>query len=524
MKSLPACFLVCSALSARAQGPVDVLTFHYDNARLGCNSQEKELTPGALKERSFGKRWQFKTDGLVWGSPLLVHRQRTRVGVADVLYAATDRNSVYAVDAKDGHKIWSRIQIAKPLSEAQFTGTWGTNGFHGILSTPVIDPVSHRLFVCGLEAVGLRQFYTVWALDLGSGATCPGYPARLRGVDRGCRFEAGQLIQRGALTLVGGRLIIPFGGRGDVPPWRGWVVSLDVRHPQNPPLTACASPHTDGGGVWSGGGVSAAANGDLFATTGNGTYDVPRGGACAAECELRLRPDRAQLGISLRDKRHTFTPANYAFLDEQDEDLGGSTINVLPDLPGPLPHLLFIGGKDGVAYLLNRDRLGGVGGEVYKSRIFSQPAAVYHEGIRSTSAYWDGGVAGRFVYVAGDEPGPDNNHGMVALRIESDTANRSPRLTRAWTLGRDFDGPSSPVISSNGTRDGIVWVVNTANGMKSSLLAFDALSGAPLYDSVQGGPKDAFDGGRRFTSPVVADGRVYVGALGIQCFGFKGGR
>lgn len=495
-----------------------MLTFHYDNARLGWNSEESVISPASLKRGGFGERWHASTDGLVWGSALLVHKLKTSRGPIDVIFAATDHNSVYALDARNGQRIWVRSQLAKPLSEAQFLGTWGSDGVHGILSTPVIDAKSQSLYVCGLEAEGLRQYYAVWSLDLLTGRTRSGYPVRLKAADRGTKFECGQLIQRGALSLVSGRLIVPFGGRGDVPPWRGWVVSLDAAHPDRPPLSVCTSPYTDGAGVWSGGGVSADERGDLFAATGNGTFDVPAGGACAAECVLRLKADKPRLGLSLK-KPDSYTPSNFAFLDEQDEDLGGATPNVLPPIGGKAPRLLFIGGKDGVAYLLDRDNLAGIGGEIQKTRIFSQPSAIYHEGIRSTSAYWDAGSSGKFIYVAGDEPGPSGDHGMVALRLAVDPATGLPGISKSWTLSRDFDGPSSPVVSSQGDKNGVVWVVETGNGFRSSLLAYDALTGALLYDSARPGGA-YFAGGRRFTSPVVCDGRVYVGARGVICFGF----
>jgi outer membrane protein assembly factor BamB len=508
------CWCLLFTGSTATAVPVDVTTFHYGNQRLGWNSAETSLKPANINRNSFGKRWHAKLDGRVPGSPLYLSGLNVSGSQRDVVFAATNQNSVFALDAATGKTLWSRPRLARPLIDAEFRGSWFGDERYGVLSTPVIDRANNALYVCGVRQKGLRQHFTVWSLDVRTGATRPGWPVDVKATDGGTRFEAGQVMQRGALSLVNGWVYLPFGGRGDTPPWRGWVVGIDTRRPQAPQRGFCASPVTDGAGIWSGGGVSSDGS-SLYAVTGNGDFDLNRGGRNTGQCVLRLSPT---LAFS-RQAKDYYTPSNYKYLDEQDEDLGGATALVLPPQPGRRPNLLFTGGKDGLAYLVDRDRLGGVGGEVQKERLFSPVDAPYHEGIRATPAYFDGGAAGRYLFVAGDQPGPNDNLGIAALRLDLDPRSNETRFRRAWTLKKAINGPSSPIVTSDGPRDAVVWIVETNDGEGSNLRAYEATTGALLYNSNEDEKSDRFDEGRRFTSPIVADGRVFVGARGVVCFG-----
>jgi hypothetical protein len=516
--SLLLCGLALSAARRVSGQGVNVLTFHYDNARLGWNRAETQLTPAAVRPGAFGKLWHAPLDGFVPGSPLYVSELDIGGQRRAVVFAGTDHNSVFALDAASGRILWERRRLREPLTDAQFSGSWFGDDLHGILSTPVIDLETRTLYTCVVRAKGFRQLFEVWALDIRTGETRPGWPIVLKGAYRGSPFVGGQVMQRGALMLVEGWVYVPFGGRGDIPPWRGWLIGVDTRRPSAPQRAFCSSPVTDGAGIWSGGGVSSDDAGALFTATGNGDFDLFKGGANLAQSVLRLTTAQGRLGFSGQPPDY-YTPANYKYLDEQDEDLGGATALVLPDQPDTsTPRLLFTGGKDGLAYLLNRDNLGGIGGEVQKFRLFGDINAVYHEGIRSTSAYFDAGEKGRFLFVAGDQPGPENALGLAALQLTAESPGSTMRMKRVWTLKQPVNGPSSPVVSSQGSANGILWLVETNDGERSSLRAYDALSGAELYNSNAGSPNDRFDGGRRFTSPIVADGRVFIGAQGVLCF------
>jgi outer membrane protein assembly factor BamB len=511
-------FLVAALLlGARASSaqPVDVTTYHYDNARLGGNVRESQLTPAAVSGGRFGKLWDNPLDGYVHGSPLLV----TAVPIAgtrhDVVYAVTDANRAYALDAANGRVLWKSAPLAPPLTAGQFNGSWNSSERHGVLSTPVIDRERETLYTCAPRAQGLRQFYEVHALDLRTGKPRPGWPIALSGRYKGAVFTPGQIMQRGALTLSRGRLYIPFGGRGDIPPWRGWVLALDTRKPSAAPSAFCTSPVTDGAGVWSAGGVSVDQQGRVYLVTGNGDYDIPEGGDNFGQSVLRLTPDLR----FTRKRTDYFTPANYRFLDEQDEDLGGATCLILPPLSGVSSvRLLFTGGKDGCGYLLARETLGGLGGQLQRTRLFCDENATYHEGIRATAAYFQTTRGEHLLFVPGDNPGPDNNLGIVALRLIARAGK--PTFEKVWTLAKTISRPTGPIVTSNGGRNGIVWVVESADDDAPTFLhAYDAETGRALYTSGDGA--DRLVGGRKFTGPIAANGRVFVGARGVFCYGVR---
>ncbi len=507
--------MICAQSAPLAK--VDCLAFHYGNARLGWNNEESGLSPAALKSGGFGKIWAQPLDGAVRHSPLVVTNLTVKGHPHDVVFVGTDSNSIFAVDAKSGAILWSDKRIFAPLSGAQFSGGSFDDRQFGVLSTPVIDRKTNAIYACLPRAKGLSQHFVLVGLDLATGMMKPGFPVVLKGQNQGAKFIAGQEMQRGALSLVNGWVLVPFGGRGDNPPWRGWLMGVNT---QNTKETAafCASPNTDGGGIWSGGGVSALENGTIFAATGNGTFDLNTGGKNAAESILQL-----SVGANPKIISH-YTPRNYAFLDEQDEDLGGATPNLLPPQPGKFPNLIFTGGKDGCAYLINRDHLGGIGKELQRQRLFCPEKAAYHEGIRSTSCYLDAGVDGRMIIVAGDEQGPTGLKGVAALDLKVDPKLGYIQFNRRWTIARQLIYPSSPVVSSYQGKGGVVWVVETGDsGFGSgpgSLHAYDALTGAELVDTNKLSD-GAFLGGRRFTAPTVANGAVFVPSDGLVAFGMK---
>jgi outer membrane protein assembly factor BamB len=508
--------------------PVHCLTFHYDNARLGWNPRETALSPASVGGGKLGRAWDNPLDGFVNGSPLVVGNLRRGKSVSkQVVFAATDHNSIFALDGATGRILWSRKNLAPPITELEFNGGW-SDASHGVLSTMVIELATGKqkgvveggtLYACGIRRVGLQQQFVVWALDIASGKSRAGWPVAVRASYKGRPFVAGQVMQRGALSLVNGQLIVPFGGRGDTPPWRGWAVAIDTRNPKKTQRAFSTSPFSDGAGLWSAGGLSADEAGDLFAVTGNGDFDLFKGGDNLGQTVLRLKNSgRDRLAFS-RSPRDYYTPPNYKHLDDQDEDMGGASALVLPPLPkSRTPRLLFTGGKDGLVYLLNRDRLGGIGGQIQKERLFGDPKAIYHEGIRATPAYFDGGARGRFLFVAGDQTGPQGQNGVAALRLSTSGTNGAARVQQVWALKTFLERPSSPTVSSRGTRDAVLWVTETRDVPGPLLRAYDAMTGRELYNSDSGPARDKLIGARRFIAPTVASGHVFVGARGVFCY------
>ena len=59
-------------------------------------------------------------------------------------------------------------------------------------------------------------------------------------------------------------------------------------------------------------------------------------------------------GLSVLDY---FTPYNQDYLANNDIDVGSGGVALLPDQPGPNPHLMVGAGKGGTVYLMNRDMM-----------------------------------------------------------------------------------------------------------------------------------------------------------------------
>jgi len=78
---------------------------------------------------------------------------------------------------------------------------------------------------------------------------------------------------------------------------------------------------------------------------------------------------------------------------------------------------------------------------------------------------------------------------------------------------------TTPSISANISLNGILWAVE--NSDPAVLHAYDALDlTKELYNSNQQGSRDQFGPGNKFITPMIANGRVYVGTrTGVAVFG-----
>jgi hypothetical protein len=339
-------------------------------------------------------------------------------------------------------------------------------------------------------------------------------------------FDAGQLTQRGAINLVNGWLYMTFGSRCDIGEWHGWIMGVNASDPAAPQRVFTPAPAVDGGGMWGAAGLSADKDGTLYAVTGNGDFTLGQHGDNVCESIVRLKPEGNELKFS-KNPNDFYVPSNYKQLDASDSDLGGSSCVVLPDQPGTsTPRLIVTCGKDGLVYMVNRDNLGGIGGELYKQPLFGN-AATHSFGIIITSpAYFDSGKD-RYVYVSGGGTGPNGEHGLVALRITADSPNDRAKLATAWTLKKEIDMPGAPFVSSNGKNEGIVWLIVSHKdgadmGPPGTLYAFSAVTGETLYQSDTDPTRDELTDARKFSCPTVANGRVFIGTHGVVAYGLLG--
>ena len=498
--------------------PVEILTFHGDPARTGWNRDERALTPATVRPAAFGRLWTAPVDGEIYAEPLLAAGVPVGGTPRTVVYAVTEHDLVYAFDAAAGGRLWGPVSLGTPVSRADLP--CGNIEPVGITSTPVIDRASSTLYVAGLTTpdAGKTKVYTIAALDLATGGMRSGWPVVIAPpVTSGLRFDPGVQQQRGALTLLRGVVYVPFGGYwGDCGNYHGWVVGVPIASPSQ--QQAFVTPTHREGGIWAAGGLAADAAGSLYAATGNSDSEaaVDLGNSVV---RLATVPVLAFSG----QPSDFFTPSNFVVLNQTDTDLGSTAPLVLPAQPeSSTPDLVFIAGKQGVAYLVNRTTMGGLAHScpiegVYSGCLFGGCSGNGPK-VFSAAAYWDGGSSGRLILVPGrgrQPAGCQGDGGVVALRLEAAPGTRTSTFRVAW-CGPSMLDPGAPSVSGVGPDGGLVWVVDTSAGV---LYALNAATGAQVYASFG---QDGLGNTHRFITPAVANGRVYVSAASsIVSYGLR---
>ena len=502
-------------------------TWRYDNARDGQNLQETVLNTANVNKTQFGLLASYAVDGQVYAQPLYVPNVAIQgMGTYNVVYVATENDSVYAFDA-DGvatAPLWQKSLInpgagitTVPASAVQSDSVMPVIG---ITSTPVIDPSTGTLYVVPYTEENGVFIYRLHALDITNGEEKFGGPtlpisATVTGNGSGSSngsvsFDAFKQNQRPALLLLNGVVYLAFAsGHMDNDPYHGWLLGYSAQslgqgsgqgQGSGPEQVFNSTPDGYKGGVWqSGTGPAADAFGNIYFLTGNGTFDANIGGLDYGDTVLKLTTP----SLTASDY---FTPYNQDTLSESDQDFGSGGPLLLPDQTGAIPHLLFTGGKDGTIYLLNRDNMGHFQAGSDSQIVQSLPAIV--PGIFATGAAWQNNI---YLAALGDY--------LKQFRLINGQLTPGP-IAQTVTL-YPYPG-ASPVVTSNGSNDAIVWSLqDAAAGAPAVLVADDAANIAnELYDSNQSGTRDQLDAGVKFAVPLVANGKAYVGTSGhLAIFG-----
>jgi len=516
-----------------------VLTHHNDNARTGQNLEEKVLTPANVRSTTFGKLFSWPVDGSVYAEPLYVADVPIAGQLHNVLFVATEHNSVYALDVDDpqGAPLWhvSFIDPANGITTVPFEdeasppaytgpgpvvpgGCADVDSEIGITSTPVIDAAGGTLYVVAKtkEQINgsIAYEYRLHALDITTGSAKPGSGRPLRAAVRGTTapndghgqvlFSALLQNQRAALLLTGNVISIAFGSYCDIYPYQGWVLAVDATT-----LDAVgqfnSAPNADvgKGGIWqSGGGPVADGNGNVFVATGDGPFDAGTGGNDYSDSILRL--NNGALGVT-----DYFTPNDQQSMGETDTDLASGGPLLLPDQSVGPPHLLLSAGKQGVFYLINRDDMGAFQVGSDSQIVQSLPGEVCGAGscpIFGAAAYFNNRV---FVATAhGHLNAYSLTDGKIAPAEQSTNVYRWPGAT--------------PVISANGTSDGVAWALETNGGGEPAVLhAYDAANVAhEIFSSNENSARDNPGPAIKFGVPTVVGGKVFVGSqFQVSAFG-----
>jgi hypothetical protein len=511
-----------------------VFSWRNDDGLTGQNRQETILTPATVSSGGFGKRFSCPVDGYVFAQPLYASNVAAGGTTQNVVFVATENDSVYAFDA-DANPCWQLWHTSfltpgvTPVCQPNCSSDVGSDNLGpqiGITGTPVIDPRTATLYVVAETKEGGNFVHRLHALDLVTGNEKSGGPVQIRAtvprtVGTGSvTFDPQRANQRAALQLIrdaSGKtsVLIAYGGYDESGDYNGWLFAYDAAT-----LTQVAvlntTPDGEQGGIWqSGAAPSVDANGNIFVVVGNGTFDA--GSASPpqddfAETLLRLQIDSRSAKFDLQDR---FTPFNQTALTLQAQDFGSAGVLLLPDQAGSAahPHLGLAGGKEGKLYLIDRDALGGYSPPPGPDRVV-QTLCLDSGGIYGTPAYFEGT---NMIYVAGAydflKAFPLTGGAFATPGCPSAAA---PALQSSE--GFAFPG-ASPAISSNGLNGAIVWVLDTSGfGGSSSpalpavLYAYDANGLSKLYQSSPAlGDPDAAGPAVKFVVPTVANGKVYVG-------------
>jgi hypothetical protein len=501
----------------------NVLMWHFDAQRSGLNAGEQSLSPSNVNPTTFGKLFSYLVDGYMYAEPLLVSNLTINGSVHNVVYVATEKDSVYAFDADNygsGTPLW-QVSLLQS-GETPLTGG-SILPFQGITSTPVIDLASNTLYVVSTQTPASgNSTFRLNALDILTGAQKFGGPMTIHASVPGSGSDAVKgvvslpdgCVQRAALLLANGTVFIGFGSCHS-----GWLLAYNAQTLAQTGVFN-ASPNLNGegtyggaGGVWMGGGGPVADDaGNIYITTGNGPWD---GKTAFSDSVLKFNSQ-----LQLQDY---FTPNDYQYMDCNDADLAAGGLLLIPGTAE-----LLAGGKTGKLYLVNTANLGqeqandaGATQTLWFESTLSAPyssnctdsAGVHTTDINSyeifgTAAYFNGSV---YLGVT-----PTTTNAPAGMGKFTYSGTLTPVAYTTPSIQQNTRG-STPFISANGAANGILWMIDTGQPIQSpepstnaTLRAYDPTNlSNELYNSgVNSGDVPGY--GIKFSSPIVANGKVYI--------------
>jgi hypothetical protein len=324
-------------------------------------------------------------------------------------------------------------------------------------------------------------------------------------------------MNRPGLLWVNGTLYLAYASHCDFMPWHGWLLAYDAGTFAQKSVFVTTPNNSDGGFWMSGAGVAADSNANIFIASGNGTFDTTNIPATELGDTIMKLFYSGSSTLSLLDY---FTPQNESMLggDGGDEDLGAGGVVLLPDQPGSNTHELVQGGKQGLIYLINRDQMTANNLHFCQTNCNNMDPQIVQEVLLQTAPDTGASLFSTPAYFNGTLYYVGVNDSLKTFPLSNGLLPTSPSQTSAQTFG--FPG-ATPSVSANGNTNGIVWVIERNGDGPAVLLAYQAGSLTPLWNSTQSAG-DAVAGAIRFAVPTIANGKVYVGTqTEIDVYGSK---
>ena len=528
--------------SAFAQTTIpSVTTWHNDQFRTGDNLQETILTLTNVNPTTFGKIFSYPVDGQIYAQPLYVPGVTINGNVHNVVYVATQNDSAYAFDADNAeanpNPLW-HVNFTNPPNVVPVPADCNTSSctiqpVQGITGTPVISTAAQTIYLVARtqETTAtpgkLSYYYRLHALNILTGAERPGSPVVICGVtspNTGCVIGAGRLNtvtgnQRPGLLWLPqtgtaqGVVYIAFVNAGTLVAYDASTLKQLATWTSSPTAELNAKGVKVSGGLWGSGGALAAGDaGNIFVSVGDGTTDgVTNFADSVVRLNLKAGATKGTFQLVVEDY---FTPLDYVCRDENDADLGAGGPIILPQQTGTVPHELVVGGKGnpkcdsaGPIEIVNTQNMGHVGGQVQ-----TVPGSV--NGYFSTPSYWEPASGKRFLYYGGlTFAAGDYLRQYIIVKGQLDPVTSIAESPEIFRIG------TTPSVSANGGKNGIVWAIERPDPLEPPLSthpgvlhAFDARNIATeIYNSNMNPTRDAAAPVNKFAVPTIVNGKVYVG-------------
>jgi hypothetical protein len=502
-------------------GSVQVLTYHNDNTRSGENTQETVLTTANVNSSSFGKVGFDSTDGKVDAEPLYVPGVTIGGTTHNVLYVVTEHDSAYAFDADTGATLWHVSTLGANEATSDSRGCGQVIPEIGMTSTPVIDTKAGAhgtiYMVAASKDSSGNYHQRLHALDMTTGAEMSGSPVEIQATypSMGPESSNGQVVfdpkqynERAGLLLLNGVVYLGWSSHCDNDPYTGWLMGYNENTLAQTSVLNL-TPNGSEGSIWqSGAGMAADSSGNIYFLDANGSFGTT--------LNASGNPANGDYGNAFMKVSTTggklapadyFTMSNTVAESNRDEDLGSGGALLLPDetdASGTVRHLAVGAGKDANIYVVDRDNMGKFSSS--GNNIYQELGGALTGQEFGMPAYWNNTV---YYGGVGDS--------IRAYPITQAKLAATPSSKTAHTF--PYPG-ATPSVSSNGASNGILWAVN--NSTPAVLYAYDATDlTKELYDSNQAaGGRDQFGAGNKYITPMIANGKVYVGTqTGVAVFG-----
>jgi len=487
-RSLLLLFPTFFAFASTCQAQTNVLTWHNDLARTGQNLTELILTPELVNSQNFGLLKNFQVDGKVDAQPLYVSALALPgvSGRHNVLFIATEHDSVYAIDADTAAIYWQKSMLGTGETTSDDHNCSQVAPEIGITATPAIDLAAGphgTLFVVAMSKTSSSAYIQrIHALDITTGAeqfngpvaVQATYPGTGDGSSNGTvTFAPGQYKERPALLVQYGTLYTSWGSHCDERPYSGWMMAYSETTLAQTSAISFA-PNGYEAAPWNAGaGPAADSAGNIYISLGNGLFDTALttpGFPSQEDYGNSLVKLALQAGkLNVLDY---WTMYNSDTESDSDIDLGSGGFMLLPnftDTKGTGRYLAVAAGKDGNLYVADRTHMGHYD-SANDGTIYQQLTGALPGGVWGSPAYFNNHVYYGSV-----------NSNLRSFSIVDAKLVSSPVQITAITF--PYPG-TTPSISAWGASNAIVWAAANAN--PAVLHAYDANNlSTEFYNSSQ---------------------------------------